>query len=220
MLPIFQALFDLIGKCIWPIFFVWLLLNFNDDIRALLPRIRKLGSNGLELDTLASNQMVDEKNSLNKELSPNALKDFPGLTRSPAISEVEIALHQSLDKQLANQNLQESDKVDYLIRELAVSRLVSHFLRVYNIIFGSQIRGLQLLNQRDSVHISEAQSFFEIAKASDPQFYGNYKFEDWLNFLVQAFFIHIDNDQISITPAGLDFLQFLLAYKFNIEKRG
>ena len=220
MTEVIQSLIVLIGQSAWPLFCYWLLIKYEADIRTLLPRIRKFNSSGFELDSSASTQNAEEIKKFNKDTDPKNLKEFTGIARSEAIAEVELALHKSLEDQVQKSIVEEDDKVDYLIRELAISRLISHFLRVYNIIFGSQIRGLQILNHRGSVSLKDAQDFFDEVKNADPLFYDNYKFEEWLNFLIQAFLIQVEGDQIKITPAGFDFLQFILANKLNTEKRG
>ena len=221
MQQMIQTTIDFAAKLIWPLFFVWFLHKYGTDLRALLPRIRKLGSSGVELEISASTQKTEENSLLNdKDYNPKMLKDFAGLSRSKAIADLEIALHKTLDDKVMKKELEDVDKVDFLVRELAISRLVSHFQAVYNLIFGSQIRALQILNQHGSLPIGEAQLFFASVKSADSSFYGEYKFEDWLRFLIQANCVTVDNDLISLTPTGFDFLQFLLASRLNTAKRG
>ena len=220
MLPIVQSLFELAVAAVWPLFFVWLLHKYGADFQTLIRRIRKLGSTGFELDASASAQKADENISSERDLNPKMLKEFLGLARSVAIAEVELALHQNIKDQISKGYMTENDKSDYLIHELAISRLISHFTRIHSVIFGSQIRVLQILNERSKLTINEVRAFFEDAKSSDPAFYGDYKLEEWLEFLRQVHLIYVENREVKITAIGFDFLQFLLATKFNTDKRG
>jgi hypothetical protein len=215
-----QAIVDLLAHAVWPIFFIWFLKAYEADLRALLPRIRKIGSSGFELEASASTQKASENALSDTESSTKILKDFAGTTRSPAIADVELALHDALQDKIKTKQIKENDEVDYLVRELAISHLIIHFLRVYNVIFGSQIRALQILNQRGPMKFSELAVLYDEAKTSDPSFYGDYNFDQWLTFLLQVFLIRAENEIVEITPTGFDFLQFLLASKLNTGRRG
>ena len=82
----------------------------------------------------------------------------------------------------------ETQKLVYF-RFLAQATLESHFAQTYSLIFGSQILGLRRLNERGQVTLADAESFYNQYKAAFPQFYTNFPFQAWLNYLTRADFV-------------------------------
>jgi hypothetical protein len=134
------------------------------------------------------------------------LKDLPGLGRTPAIADLERLLHAALN-QGDDSN---EDRIDRLVRLLAEARIATEFERIYRIIFGSQIRGLRILNQEGAIPIADARQRFNAVIKDFPDFYNSNSFDSWINFLIEVALVAKDNkDMLILTPLGKDFLHFL-----------
>ncbi len=117
---------------------------------------------------------------------------------------------------------------DWAIRMFATSQVEKGHEIAYRMIFGSQIRALQTLNERGAVDIAEGIQGFNEAVAADPAFYAdtNYTFEMWANFLIRAGYVETTSANIVpgtkavITPMGRDFLVWMAARGVPSAKRG
>ena len=93
-----------------------------------------------------------------------------------------------------------------------------HFDSIYSSIFGSQIRILERLNTllpetRDSLQI-----YYNNAENLNPKFFDNYPYKNYLNFLISFNLIREDNENISITELGIDFLKYLTESNKDVNK--
>lgn len=204
---------DLIKSLAWPLVTAIVVFYFRGDVRALIGRLHKAGPTGVEFSAV-TNQATSASAAGGEKTG--LLKDFPGLGRTDAIASVERLLIDNLEKQ----NILEKDKVEYLIRHLAETRLVTHFFRLYTYILGSQIDGLRRLNERKKVSIEEAKEFFEEIKSRNPALYQNFSFEQWLRYLANNNLIRVDSSLVEITDAGRDFLLFLTIERLPENKEG
>jgi hypothetical protein len=197
------AYFDLLKGIAWPLAVIIIAVVFKNDIRAILPRMRKAGPAGIELDP--AEQQRAASTAVATSTPPGELRALPGYIRSEPIAAIERSLHAAL------QQVPEGDRIDVLVRELAQARLERVFERIYNLIFGSQILGLRRLNERPSVTIDEARAFFEEFRQANPDAYGSIGFEEWLGFLLNQGLVTRDGSSIAITDLGRDFLFYLAA---------
>jgi hypothetical protein len=101
----------------------------------------------------------------------------------------------------------DAETTEVLVRQLATQLCVSHFERVYRLIFGSQISALDLLNTSGPLLADVIKSiFFTTAGNFEPDFYQNFTFEQWLSFLVASSLVAREDDTLRITVVGRDFL--------------
>ena len=107
-----------------------------------------------------------------------------------------------------------------LVRHLAAVIIYSRFERTYTLIFGSQIETLQVLNAPGSSHRDVVKSHYDFAAVVSPDFYANYSFEQWLQFMVVQGLVRLDGDAVSITVAGREFLTFLIQEAKFLGKAG
>lgn len=178
----------------WPIAAIVIALLFRTDIRSVLPRVRKAGPTGVELDPV-------QQQSIGKaDLTLTATKQLPGLIRTKAVDDLEQLLRQNLN------NVPEEDRLDRVIVELAQSRLTAHFERVYRTIFGTQITLLRRMNEQPNITVENAKEFYIENAAKYVEVYENYGFDGWITFLLNENLIIQHEDRLSISPVGKDFL--------------
>jgi hypothetical protein len=218
------ALIDLAKGLLWPGLILIVLCWFGKDIRKLIPRIKRAGAGGVELEPEAAEQQAQlpppEAPSDTANGFSGKLRDFRGESRSKAMHDLELELRSNIEADVASGKITPDERLDYAIRHLALTRLERHFYRVYGMIFGSQMLSLTVLrNTGGTAAMAALKRGFESAKQDDPEFYGEYKFEEWLSFMTSNDLIKVEGDSVTITPIGEDFLAFLFAYKLP-QKRG
>lgn len=219
------ALIDLAKGLLWPGLILIVLCWFGNDIRKLIPRIRRAGAGGVELEPEAAEQQAQLPKSPDAPSDTGSafngkLRDFRGESRSKAMHNLELLLRENLEKEVASGKLTPDERLDYIIKQLAATRLERHFYRVYGMIFGSQVASLAALrNTGGTADIAALKKGFDTAKQNDPEFYGDYKFEDWLSFMTSNDLVKVEGDRVTIDPVGEDFLAFLFVYKLP-QKRG
>jgi hypothetical protein len=204
MIPYLTLLVDLVKGIAWPALIFALVYVFRAPLKELIPRVRKAGPTGIELE-------VHQTAVVNKWAGE--LKSLPGLLRTPPIESLEKTLHSQLEY------TKEGERTDLLVNRLAVAQLASVFERVYGAIFGSQIAGLRTLaNAGGTLTTADALRYFDEAKSNKPEL--KVEFGAWLEFLRAFSLIKIENEKISITDLGRDFLLYLTAQNLNEAKPG
>lgn len=192
----------------WPGAVLLLAWCFRTEIKEALPRVKEVGPTGVKMNDAPQQQRVGPVDSP-KELSPVELGE-----PSKAIRLVEEKLNQQILEISADKRL------PILLRELAQCRIFLHFERVYRIIFGSQIRALQSLNERPKVSVSEAIRFYDDVVKEFSPFYDDFSFERWSGFLINNSLVEMSEGYYVITDAGREFLHFITEARLPLEKPG
>lgn len=196
MVAVFVAFSALLHSIAWPIAATVIAVLFRTDIRSVLPRIRKAGPTGVELDP------VQQQNIGKADLTLSAAKQLPGLVRTRAVEDLERLLRQNLNA------FPEDDRLDWALVELARSRLVAHFERVYRAIFGTQMAILRRLNEQNTITTEGAKQFYLEHAAKHTEIYETYGFDGWITFLMNENLIMQHEDKLDISPVGRDFLVY------------
>jgi hypothetical protein len=199
MLEYAKLVVELVKAIAWPSSILGVAFLFRHELRKLVPRVKRVGPTGVEFDA---------ERQLAVGASFEGLREFPGNVRTRAISRIEIDLHKQIGV------IDEGQRVDLLIRQLAQSRLETHFERVYRNIFGSQISGLKLLSTQNAGQVARegAKQWFEDeVKSKFPDFYKDTSFETWLQFLINMLLVESTPDSVTITEIGRDYLTYMSA---------
>jgi len=211
----------------WPVAVFVLCLIFRKPLKSFLERIVLLKAPGVEVSApaRAEQQLIETKNPTTDDqlVQPvdaqrnlpipeglaeraTAVRNFGG--QEPIVLEqIEIIRHELQELQFP---LDSADTSEVLIRHLAVTQLMNRFERTYRLIFGSQIELLRLANQSGPLQTAAAEPIFEAAKSAAPEFYGEYTFEQWLDFLRKQGVIVADDPSIVISVYGIQFLSWLV----------
>jgi hypothetical protein len=113
-----------------------------------------------------------------------------------------------------------AERENLLVRDLAQTKLRESFERLYQELWGSQLAALQLINQH-SAEITQdgTRSFFEDAKREQPEQYGDYSFEEWFEFLVDAELVSpTEDEKVAITVQGRELLTYITAQGYSLYK--
>jgi hypothetical protein len=93
--------------------------------------------------------------------------------------------------------------------------------RVYLLIFGSQIRLLQSLNQAPTgLPEHDARAIYQTAVTQQAELYQEVPFESWTAFVETAGLVSRNGDNYVLTPYGRGFLKYLVAQGLTFERLG
>lgn len=203
-LPFWEQLFLLIGVVAWPVAAYFAARLFRDELKSLLPRLRKLGPTGAEFEGKEQKGVIspDSKVELNK-VSMAELRD-------PTAQAVENSILEALH------SIPDENQVAVLVRGLTEARMLRAFERFYANIFGSQIEALQMLNS-GSVSRAEAIKLLEELKAERGILEG-WNIDMYMGYLKTASFVVEEAGEYQITETGRSFLRFIVDNGLSTEK--
>lgn len=174
--------------------------DFLVEIRTQLPRVRKAGPVGIELDAIEK-QKDEGPNPAANVILPMRLTEPPP---SDAVRLLEEGLVENL------QTIPDAERVSGLVRQLATIRVQAGHEYVYNRIFDSQLFALRGLNTAANVSMQNARDFLATYCSKNEIPPDSLKFEQWLHFLTSNGLIEIHEDSITITTFGRDFLVYVV----------
>ena len=128
---------------------------------------------------------------------------------SPVISQVEDRINEDLQTRgVTNQN----DKVLVLTKHLAGTQILLGFEKMYDIIFGSQIALLNLLNENreQGIDIITVNAHINLVKADYPEILGKWTNKEYLDFLIINSVISKEDDRLYIKQLGIEFLAWMV----------
>ena len=199
---------EFLKTILWPMITLIGLYIFKDSIISFLNRIREVnyGNNSIKADQQSKN------NELNNEIK----------------EEVKIVYQLETDKYAEDKiksyivnfdTLNDEEKINKLFYLSKYYFTTSRFEWIYGVIFGSQIRILEYLNTIENSKESNIKEFYDNSSSKYPEIYSTYNFSSYLNFLKSNYLIETINDElISITQTGQDFLVFLVQSKKDKQK--
>lgn len=188
----------------WPIVLVIIalvfLLIFRKEISGFINRIKSVGRDGVQTET----ELLPPKDDGKK---PTNLLDHIEIEKSDLLLDMENRIYEDLK----TRNLESSDSVKYLVRNLAVSYINLGHEQAYYAIYGSQIRLLKKLNEvagtgQSRVFIDE---YFKNLDKEFPGIFVNWTTDLYLQFLLNNLLITYQNGLYHITVKGKDFLVWM-----------
>ena len=116
------------------------------------------------------------------------------------------------------ENLQ--NKYDRIYKYSKVLLLIKSFDKIYDSIYGSQIRFFQRLNHTSVETKESLKLYYENATKNYPDAYKNYPYERYLGYLkANGLILFEDNDEnVEISQLGKDFLRYILEANLSVEK--
>ncbi|SEO19577.1 hypothetical protein SAMN05216227_105914 [Pseudorhodobacter antarcticus] len=175
-IPYFEVLLELIRAIAWPTAVIIAALLFSKDLKSLLPRIKKVGPAGLELET------VHQNSEGLSEVRSTAVSESPlGELTDAEAKRIEERNEREL------QAFPEEHHLKILLRALTMQELYRYFALAYANIFTSQIILLEILNSRKIGH-EEADELFKSVQANHDQL-KDWKLETYMRFLLNWNFI-------------------------------
>jgi hypothetical protein len=189
------------------------IIVFYRPIARLIDRIRNVKIAGHALDASAGSQdtAVQPK--------PSAADKLLEAFDNQLLLEQERAIEADLDTRGVKDV---NERLEIVKKFLAATQIVGWFENTYRIIFGSQLNALQRLNSSTPTGLSKEQlkPFYDIAVTISPEYYENYTFENWLQFLASSLLITTAGPNIAITVRGREFLKYMVEMGHTLNKPG
>lgn len=195
----------------WPILGLYLIRIFREEIRNLLNRIKSAQfPGGTRVD------LLPRQEELSKEIPPEIRE-----SAEKKEGEIRKARDTTSAENLSVEDLQQ--QVDVLLSELAELRTALDFERIYQYIFGSQIALLDVLRANGGAGIlyEEIAAYYQRVRAKWPAL-KYYTLEKYLSYLLGPSLVqyHLEERKrkYTITPYGIDFLEYIEKLRYSKEK--
>lgn len=195
---------EILPIIIWPLATILIFLLLRKSLLDLINRISKIGYGKLAAETSATKQNASETTLLENETVQQVLGSYSYETISKF---VKIVNNESKIEVLHD----DPEKVRILHKYSQAILLIHTFERLYNVIFGSQLLILDMINTNNSTTKSSLEPYYLSATKQYPNFYANYSYDSYFEFLLTQELITITSDGFcQITFYGRDFLKFLV----------
>lgn len=184
---------DLLKGIAWPLAAFALVWMFRDQIRPRLGHLRKLGTGGVEFDA----QPLEPRQTHGGVLQP--IPPHPMKTVNALIDAIQSELTR----------YQDDYRETVLVASLAQARVDAAFEYIFGLIFQSQISALREVAV-SPIALQEARKLYETRIVpTNPELYSTLDFDVWTRFLIGQQLVKIEDEVVSITDAGIDFLLFV-----------
>lgn len=211
-----KPIIELINSSKWIIVILGISYILKNPISSLIGKIKGVSAGGVDV-SFEQNQDQSVDNGLNNT-STNDLVDNILNKYSPET----IQLLDDIIKKETNYSATESSiiQADKFLKYSQALLLQMKYDNIYSIIYGSQLKLLLKLNSEITSTKTELISFFTKAKNEHPERYSNYSYEAYLNYLHNVnLIIEKDNEDISITIYGKDFIKYIVNRGYELDKR-
>ncbi|MCH4895856.1 hypothetical protein E0494_03995 [Marinilabiliaceae bacterium JC040] len=216
-----EVINEILKTTAWPIVSLITLFALKAPISDLIRRFKKIGYDKAGIEIESQNLQKEDKEKtrgeiLGKDSNNENIEKALAQFRPETIKFFEKAV--KLETSLDSINTP-NERVNVLYRYSQVLYLIMHFNKIYDSIFGSQLRLLQSLNGGLSENKTSIRFFYENAKERNPKFYENYSYDQYLEYLKSFDLIIFKSDvKIEITTLGIDFLKYIIETGLSIEK--
>ena len=183
------------------IFALVFVFTFKQPLSELIRRTTKIGKEGLTAGSAPESQR--------EKSDPEAVQQLLDVIgKSIVVTDIEGRIRTELTNKGLNTD---GDTVKILIRHLAGTQLLLSFEQIHNFIFGSQIFLLKKLNEVAGQgrpvafvngHIGHVKSIYSSA-------FGEWSYDQYLEFLYNRLLIVRQEDQIHITNNGVEYLTWV-----------
>jgi len=174
---------------------------FKQPLSELIRRTTKIGKDGLSAGSAPDAQR--------EKFDPEAVQQLlDAIGNSIVIADIEGRVRTELKE---NGLSAEGDTIKVLIRHLAGTKLLLSFEQIHNLIFGSQIFLLKKLNEvaGQGRLLSFVCSHIDHVKTLYPDAFGEWSYDQYLEFMFSRLLIVRDGDLIHITNLGVEYLTWL-----------
>ncbi|MFT5060866.1 MAG: hypothetical protein ACI9KS_001870 [Sulfitobacter sp.] len=217
VLPYLAIFVEFLRVLAWPIAVAVVLTAFKKEIASLFGRVSSLsiGSTHAEFGGESFSQQESSFAALEEQGIDSKIEKTAAKSKrpNPLASSIEITLQSRFKAEL--EGVSSEDAVATLIEALSRERLERIFSMAYANIFGSQIRALQVLVDKGGrASRAEANREFSLLK-NEFEFFKSWDIERYLKYLADYQFIESNDDGITITAYGSEFLAFLAHHSLS-----
>lgn len=214
----YSTWFEFIKIIIWPMVAIIIVLILRKTIINLLNRINKIGFAGLAAEAVQQKDSIERiqpEKGIKNEIKNEVLEKGLGIFSNHTLERVSNTVQ---EESKVNTFKSTEDKIDILHKYSQTLYLILTFERLYNSIYGSQLDILERTNT-NTENRETLKRFYDSAVNKYPEFYSNYTYDEYLDFLIsQDLIIFNEEGNCSITWLGRDFLKFLIESGKSLNK--
>ena len=189
------------------------MLLFWKPIARFLDRAKKIGMTGIEAAGAGA------QDTSKSEVGPSVADEFARLFDNQLLIQREDSIRTDLVRIVAGADQAQKEKI--LLRIIAALTLAQQFDTTYRTIWGSQLNALEIANAtRGGVQLVVVKTLYNQAEAQHKEWYANYSFEQWLQYMEIQLLIIKKDDKISITTTGIEFLKYIIHQGYALSKGG
>ena len=184
------------------------MLLFWKPIARFLDRAKKIGMTGIE--AAGAGAQDTSKSEVGPSVANNLARQDPLLVKREDSFRTELGL-----------GADHTQKETKLLGIIAAHSIALQFEKTYQAIFGSQLKALGIINAAPGgVQLVVLKTLYNQAEAQQKEWYADYSFEQWLQYMeIQSLSIRKD-DRIHITPEGTAFLKYIIHRGYPPHKFG
>ena len=209
---------DFLSSISWPLTTIIIFFILKNPIINFISNIKKFTYGSTEVETNTPNNQ-NEEDYLTELLGDG--QDASNLDK--VLAKFSDTTIHSIDEIIKNETQIDQvdgfqNKYDRIYKYAKLVILIKSAEKIYSMIYGSQIRMLQRLNYSQTESKAELKLYYDNAAKNNPKGYKDYPYEHYLDFLIQNELITMQNDNISITDIGKDFLRYIVEANLTVEK--
>lgn len=217
---IWDHLTSLLAVIAWPLIILIMFLLLKVPISEFIKNIKRIGYGDAAIETGSPTKQQDEDDtsaigSLSKDTSNANVDKVSGMFSEETM---EVFADFVKNETLLDSLTTAEEKQDVLFKYSKIIYLIMYFNRIYNDIFGSQLRLLQKLNSSANENLGTLRVYYDYAKSTFPSIYEDYSYESYMEYLLSFNLIVNENGAIKITWLGKDFLKYLIEIGRTFEK--
>lgn len=205
----------------WPVVVfalgVVVILAFRVPLGSVIGRLTKVKAPGIEAEASEQAQAQTDAQSKGAQELPSP-SDLAAATTSndPLVNPLILEVAQHIARDPIVTGVPQGDARDTVFaRHLASVQIALFFERIYQYIFGSQIKALRLANRNFGATLSELRAVYDAADHNPV-----YTFDSFVNYLREyAEFITVDGENVLITERGREFLKYLIQMRYSDKAR-
>lgn len=177
--------------------------------------LKKTVSSPTNLSTKTEDSQASEEKSKNESKENNTnlkLKEIDD-SLNTATSKSVLYYEEVIRDDLKELKSDEPKQIDILVKALAITEGKLYYQNLHNAIWGSQVALLHHLNsnlQGSSLEVLKV--FYDRGAKKTPAMYTDYKFEQYLEYLIVHKLIKKEDSHCLITQLGIDYLGYLVLY--------
>lgn len=209
---------QLIQIIAWPLLVFFIFWLFRQQLRELLKRIKGISYKNLNLQSPTQDENHGVRDELLKKKNASGRLIFDKLIdicSDETIANVKTSITEVTQIDLTA-DLGKRETV--ILRYTMALFIILKFQRVYDLIYGSQIRILQKVNSSNIETKTSLKGYYDKAKEYYPPNYEHYLYDDYLKFLNTYGLILIEDEKILISSYGRDFLKYIAETGLSFEK--
>jgi hypothetical protein len=220
-----RVMLALIDVLKWPVVFLICFFTaitiFRSAISTLFSRAQRAGFGNKSIDF--SPAPAEQQKALEAP-SNTAVPTVPADTVRPPPMAIYTGLENEIKAALEKAKYPLELQNAWLLRAVAMNRVMRDHEIVYRLILGSQVNFLLEANAAPLPDMARAHQIFDDAKARFPDIYTNFSFDTWFHFLLNAKLVQATAVGVAqvlrITSLGQDFLRYLVDNGLTSAKVG